>query len=182
MEVDVVTRTIVTSEMTERDDLAAAALRDPGRSGNRARRYSEEGRKDNILAAVILIGGIPDGPVFLKAAKQGNAVAQYNLGVMYQQGKGVPKNDKTAGKWYTLAAEQGDADAQSNLGWMYYNGRGVLQDYVRAHMWFNIAASLGDKDDVPKYRDEVEGDMTSAQIAKAQNLAIECVRKKYKGC
>ncbi len=70
MEVDVVTRTIVTSEMTERDDLAAAALRDPGRSGNRARRYSEEGRKDNILAAVILIGGIPDGPVFLQAAKQ----------------------------------------------------------------------------------------------------------------
>jgi TPR repeat protein len=48
-------------------------------------------------------------------AEQGNAVAQYNLGVMYRKGKGVPQNHKTAVKWYRLSAEQGDADAQSNL-------------------------------------------------------------------
>ena len=43
-------------------------------------------------------------------AEQGNAVAQYNLGVMYDNGRGVPQDDKTAVKWYTLSAEQGDAE------------------------------------------------------------------------
>ena len=49
-------------------------------------------------------------------AKQGNALAQFILGVMYAEGQGVPKNYKTAVKWYALAAEQGDAYGQSNLG------------------------------------------------------------------
>ena len=41
------------------------------------------------------------------AAEQGEASAQYNLGFMYNNGEGVPQDDKTAVKWYTLAAEQG---------------------------------------------------------------------------
>ena len=48
-------------------------------------------------------------------AEQGVAFAQYNLGVMYANGQGVPQNYKTAVKWYRLAAEQGLANAQSNL-------------------------------------------------------------------
>ena len=78
-------------------------------------------------------------------AKQGNAYAQYNLGVMYDKGQGVPQDYKTALKWYRLAAEQGDASAQSNLGVMYGTGRGVIQDNVYAHMWLNIAASSGNE-------------------------------------
>jgi len=61
-------------------------------------------------------------------AEQGNANAQYNLGLMYQKGDGVPQDDKTALKWYRLAAEQGNASAQYNLGAMYYKGEGVPQD------------------------------------------------------
>jgi len=60
---------------------------------------------------------------------------------MYEKGKGVPQNSKTAVKWITLAAEQGYAPAQYNLGWKYYEGKGVIQDNVYAHMWWNIAAS-----------------------------------------
>ena len=48
-------------------------------------------------------------------AEQGVANAQYNLGVMYDNGDGVPQDSKTAEKWYTLAAEQGDAKSQYNL-------------------------------------------------------------------
>ena len=55
-------------------------------------------------------------------AEQGNAQAQYNLGLMYRNGRGVPENDKTAVKWFTLAAEQGNASAQYNLGVMYARG------------------------------------------------------------
>ena len=101
---------------------------------------------------------------------------------MYDEGMSVSQDDKTAVKWYTLAAEQGDASAQNNLGAMYGNGEGVLQDYVRAHMWWNIAASsAGDKNAIAN-RDKVAGMMTPSQIAEAQKLARECVRKKYKDC
>ena len=74
-------------------------------------------------------------------AEQGDALAQYNLGVMYLNGEGVPQDDVEAVRWYRLAAEQGNAKAMSNLGVMYVDGRGVVQDYVQAHMWRNVAAS-----------------------------------------
>ena len=48
-------------------------------------------------------------------AEQGYADAQYNLGWMYDNGQGVPQNDKTAVKWYRLAAEQGHTLAQKKL-------------------------------------------------------------------
>ena len=115
------------------------------------------------------------------AAEQGYADAQYSVGVLYDKGQGVPKNDKTAVKWYRLAAEQGNAYAQNNLGVMYEKGQGVIQDNVYAHMWGNIAASNGSENG-GKLRDLVAKGMTPAQIAEAQKLARECVRKKYKGC
>jgi TPR repeat protein len=65
-------------------------------------------------------------------AKQGNAYAQFNLGLMFTVGQGVPQDYKASVKWYTLAARQGDADAQGNLGFMYSEGKGVLQDYKTA--------------------------------------------------
>lgn len=63
------------------------------------------------------------------AAQQGDATAQFNLGVMYRRGVGAPQDDRQAFKWYRLAAEQGDANAQFNLGAMYYLGASVAQDY-----------------------------------------------------
>ncbi len=115
------------------------------------------------------------------AAEQGDAYAQFNLGVMYEMGRGVLQDYKTAVKWYRLAAEQGYASAQYNLGAMYALGMGVLKDYVYAHMWGNIAVSIGGKEK-GKVRDFVEKKMNPAQIADAQKLARECIRKNYKGC
>jgi len=116
-------------------------------------------------------------------AEQGNANAQTFLGFMYSEGIGVPQDYKTAMKWFKLAAEQGDntLGALYNLGLHYNEGWGVIQDNVYAHMWLNIAASSGDKNAVKK-RDEIAKQMTPAQIAEAQKLARECIRKKYKGC
>ena len=101
---------------------------------------------------------------------------------MYHKGQGVPQDDKTAVGWYRLAAEQRDANAQNNLGFMYANGKGVLQDNVYAHMWWNIAASSRGSKNASKNRDIIAKRMTPAQIAEAQKLAKECVRKKYKRC
>ena len=66
---------------------------------------------------------------WLPIAEQGNADAQYNLGIMYDNGYGVPQDYAEAVRWYRLAAEQGYAKAQFVLGVMYDNGRGVPQDY-----------------------------------------------------
>ena len=79
-------------------------------------------------------------------AEQGDAAAQYNLGLMYDLGKGIPQDFKIAAKWYTLAAEQGVAEAQFNLGVMYKNGEGVPQDYRTAVKWYTLAAEQGDID------------------------------------
>src|SRR5215471_2521483 len=79
----------------------------------------------------------------LPLAQQGDAYAQVNLGVMYQQGQGVPQNYAEAVKWYQRAAEQGLAEAQNDLGTMYYNGQGVPQDYGQAMQWFRRAADQG---------------------------------------
>ena len=80
---------------------------------------------------------------WMPLAEQGNANAQRNLGLMYDNGDGVQENDKTAVKWYTLAAEQGLDQAQSNLGFMYYNGKGVTQDYETSAKWYALAAEQG---------------------------------------
>ncbi len=109
---------------------------------------------------------------FSKAAEQGDAEAQFGLGVMYTDGKGVPQDYKQAFSWYRKAAEQGLATAQFGLGAMYANGDGVPQDYVQAHKWFNLAAANGDKAATGN-RNSVSNKMTPAQIAEAQKLARE---------
>ena len=100
---------------------------------------------------------------------------------MYDEGQGVPENDKTAVKWWTLAAGQGHVDAQYNLGVMYYFGLGVIQDSVYGHMWANIASSNGDES-AGNLRQTIAERMTASQIEKAQDLARECVASNYKGC
>ena len=59
---------------------------------------------------------------------------------------GVPENDETAVKWYTLAAEQGHADAQYSLGWMYDTGEGVPENGKRSMTWYTLAAEQGHVD------------------------------------
>jgi hypothetical protein len=77
------------------------------------------------------------------AAEHGDAEAQYALGMMYNNGQGVPQSYTAAAGWYSRAAEQGDADAQSSLGLAYLNGRGKLRDYARAAQWLGKAAAQG---------------------------------------
>jgi len=73
-------------------------------------------------------------------AEQGDATAQFNLGVLYEKGQGVPQGYGAAVRWYRLAAKQGHAHAQFNLGSMYRLGQGVLQDYGEAARWYRLAA------------------------------------------
>ena len=77
-------------------------------------------------------------------ADQGNAKAQYNLGLMYDKGQGVPQNFAEALKWYRLAALQGHAGARNNIANIYDEGRGIRQNYAAAMKWYRLAAEQGD--------------------------------------
>jgi uncharacterized protein len=116
---------------------------------------------------------------FRRAADQGDALAQFYLGVMYNEGRGVPQDYAEAAKWYRLAADQGDAQAQYNLGLSYARGEGVTPDPIAAHMWLNLAAARFPAADsrgrtaATRNRDNVAGEMTSDQLVEAQRRARE---------
>jgi TPR repeat protein len=78
-----------------------------------------------------------------KLADQGLAEAQYALGFLYDNGRGVPKNDAEAMKWFRKAADQGNAKAQYALGLGYFIGKGVPKDDAEAMKWFRKAADQG---------------------------------------
>ena len=80
---------------------------------------------------------------YRKAAEQGLAEAQINLGYCYENGQGVPQDCTEAVKWYRKAAEHGLAEAQINLGVCYKYGRGVPQDCTEAVKWYRKAAEQG---------------------------------------
>jgi len=83
---------------------------------------------------------------YRKAAEQNYAEAQNSLGVCYEKGQGVTKNQAEALKWFRKATEQNLAMAQYNLGICYEYGRGVAEDSVEAYKWVLLAARQGDED------------------------------------
>ena len=119
---------------------------------------------------------------YKKAAEKGNASAQINLASALRSGKGVKQDDVEALKWYRASAEQGNGYGQAMLGILYGAGvGGLIQDYVRSHMWLNVAVSRGIVDS-QKQRDAVAAKMTLEQVNRAQQLARECIEKKFKNC
>jgi len=76
-------------------------------------------------------------------AEQGHVAAQYHLGLLYEEGQGLPQDYDMARYWYMRAAEQGYVDAYFTLAEMYASGRGALQDRSLAYHWYTLAAGRG---------------------------------------
>jgi TPR repeat protein len=81
--------------------------------------------------------------LFEQAAVQGLANAQYNLGVIYDNGIGRPADQTMAYFWFSAAADQGHIAAQYNLGVAAAQGKGAPRDYAVAALWFERAAKGG---------------------------------------
>ena len=94
----------------------------------------EANARDDYAAALIELRPL---------AERGDADAQTNLAIMFENGLGVPQDYTEAVKWYQRAAEQGHVGAQNNLGVIYGNGRGVPQDHAEAVKWYQLAAEQG---------------------------------------
>ena len=105
-------------------------------------------------------------------ADQGDVESQFNLGLLYLDGHGVPKSSAEAVTWFRRAAEQGYAPAQHNLGAMFATGQGVKRDYVQAYKWFNICAAQGNAGCVSQ-RDLIARKLKHGQLDEAQKLATE---------
>ena len=76
-------------------------------------------------------------------AEQGDGEAQFKLGALYYDGRGVDQDFTEAVKWWRKAAEQGTAEAQFNLGLVSVNGNGLPKDRVEAYKWFTLATRQG---------------------------------------
>ena len=112
-----------------------------------------------------------------KRAKQGDVVAQTQLGVAYANGEGVAQNFTTALEWFRLAAEQGYGQAQYNLGSFYINGEALEEDYVMAYMWFTLAAKQGNEGAKVNLK-LISSYMTADQITQGEKFVSEWKPKK----
>lgn len=104
----------------------------------------------------------------IKLAEQGSDSAQYHLGLMYANGKGVAKNNDEALKWYIKSAEHGNKEAQFNLGFDYMS----KQDYVKAYMWWGLAMFFGSKR-AESSLNFIEVIMSFEQVEEAKKLIEE---------
>ena len=102
-------------------------------------------------------------------AQQGDAGAQFKLGLLYADGRGVAINYEESAKWLRLAAEQGETEAQNSLSFAYAKGKGVGQNYVEAYKWASLAASRGIEKALVE-RDTLIAQMSESQIVAAERL------------
>lgn len=109
-------------------------------------------------------------PDLQKLANQGDPDAQYQMGILYHNGEGVPQSDTMAVEWFQRAANQGYAGSQSTLGAYYEAGRGVPQDFSKAYFWSVLAVAQGDENSKFRMQD-LAARMTPAQVAQARQQA-----------
>jgi TPR repeat protein len=101
-------------------------------------------------------------------AEQGHAAAQYQLGVLYQEGHGVAQDDGQALRWFRASADAGTGEAMIRLGEMYFHGRGVEPDVVEAYVWVARAEKRDTATAAQILRGLVQH-MSAEQIAEAES-------------
>lgn len=80
---------------------------------------------------------------FAALAEKGEAESQYMLGMLYEEGQGIAKDDVQAAYWYARAADKGFVDAYFALGQLFVHRKGERQDRMAAHHWFSLAKEYG---------------------------------------
>lgn len=112
-------------------------------------------------------------------AELGSPEAQFNLGLLFQQGNGVEADAARAYEWYRKAAEGGYPRAQYRVAEMLERGVGVRADLARAHFWFGMARRAR-YEDAKKRQRRLAKKMTSSQIAMAE-LRMRQQKRREKG-
>jgi hypothetical protein len=82
-------------------------------------------------------------PLYRQLADAVDPLGMTFVGLMYEHGRGVAKDDALAIAWYRKAADAGNPTAMNNLGTMYENGQGLAKDDAMADTWYRKAADAG---------------------------------------
>ena len=146
------------------------------------RRAAEEGRAPGVqvkLAGLLLQGGPSNygeaGRLCGKAAQQRYSPGTYCIGLLTQQGLGVPQDAKQAAKWFGEAANMGNAPAMLRLGEMYWKGEGVKPNKISAYE-FIAMASTADLPEARREKDRLEKELNPEELKKGQAKAVEWAR------
>jgi TPR repeat protein len=129
-----------------------------------------------------------------------NGEVQNIMGIMYMDGKGVPRNAATALQWFARSAASGSSSGQNNLGGLYRDGKGVPRDFdkaftffyagasqgtrvdhLRAYMWFDLAAMAGYPRGAADRQVE-RAKLTTKDAADAHQMALQCKANNFKKC
>ena len=105
-------------------------------------------------------------------AERGDAKAQFNLAMIYDEGLGVKENDAKAAHWYRKAAAQGNSYAQAFLGTMYARGEGVPMNHTEAYAWLILASAQG-IDAAKESLDFLSEKMTPDEMEQARELSVK---------
>jgi len=105
-----------------------------------------------------------------------HAYAQYFLGRMYAEGRGVEANPEEAAKWFRKAAEKGVQDAQFRLGGCYERGQGVPKDMEYAYGWYSVSAHIGNPKAAAAMK-EAAAKLSEEEMKSAQELSREMIQK-----
>ena len=130
-----------------------------------------------LVVPALLDGAEPDSPAVARLrarAMQGFPGAQSNLGDLYANGYGVPKDSVEAASWYKKSAEQGYGEAEFNLGLAYLNGEGVTKNETEGLAWIIVAAQPGTVS-IVKFREKLEQTLAPAVTAAAQVRSKELI-------
>jgi uncharacterized protein len=86
---------------------------------------------------------------YRKAAAQSHSLAQFNLGIMYAAGQGMPRNEAESMVWMQKAADLGDAGAQYNIGLRHHRAsldglpEAAPESRIQAYKWLQLASAQG---------------------------------------
>ncbi len=115
--------------------------------------------------------------ILSRLASQGDQAAQYNLAMLYLEGKGVPKDDAMAASLFEDSARQGNPGAALDLGILFRNGQGIRKDLERAYMWLQMAMiqlTGRDRSTAARYSKEIAKSLSSDQMQAAQDMIENC--------
>ncbi|CAH1552893.1 tetratricopeptide repeat protein [Vibrio rotiferianus] len=105
-----------------------------------------------------------------KEAKQGNDFAAYQLGSMYNEGRGVEKDTKLAFDWFLRSARLGNPQAQSRVGFKYAIGKDTSKDMVKAYAWFDTAVKNGHESS-KNFKEKAAKSLSKTELIEAQKLS-----------
>jgi tetratricopeptide (TPR) repeat protein len=80
---------------------------------------------------------------YQQAADAGYGMAMNNIGALYEEGSGVPRNYDESARWYAKAVAAGEPIAMVDLGWQYEHGHGVKKDLEEARRLYQAAVNAG---------------------------------------